>query len=277
MKTLFTGHNGFLGKELIPKLSNEYHISTYDGDILDYKKLNNFVESNAITRVIHAAAKIDINPRLNGTELLLKNIAMVGNVIKLNLPTLTFCSGKVFGHQNAINNAKEHENFIYPADYYGQSKFIIKRLVENIEYFTMIRFFNVFGYHENKQRFIKSNLLRYAHKEPMIVNQDLEFDTFYVEDSLPVIKSWLSEELISKETNLVYQNKLKLTDLCELINKLDKHTVKIIIKENGLAKNYTGNGDKLSDMRYDLLGVQKGLSVVYARIKSDLNSRAKYI
>ena len=47
MKTLFTGHNGFLGKELIPKLSNEYHISTYDGDILDYKKLNNFVESNA--------------------------------------------------------------------------------------------------------------------------------------------------------------------------------------------------------------------------------------
>jgi len=271
MKTLFTGHKGFLGKELIPQLSKKYRILTYDGDILDYKKLFNFVESNEITKIIHAAAKIGTNPGMNGTELLIENIEMISNIIKLNLPTITFCSGKIFGYQNGISNAKEDEIFIYPADYYGQSKFIIKKLIENIEHFTIIRYFNVFGYYENNQRFIKSNLLRYAHKKPMEVNQDLEFDTFYVEDSLPIIESWLSEKLISKETNLVYQNKLKLTDLCELINKLDKHKVKIVLKENELANNYTGNGDKLSDMRYDLLGLEKGLSIVYSRIKSNLN------
>lgn len=270
MIILFTGHNGFLGKELIPKISNKYQILSYEGDLSNYEKLDSFVESNSITKVIHAAAKIDIPFGMNGAELLLKNVEMVNNLIKLNLPVLTFCSGKIYGHQNGIHRAKENETFLWPEDYYGQSKFIVKKLIEDNKNFTIIRFFNVFGNYESSERFIKSNLLRYASHKPMIVNQNLEFDTFYVEDSLPIIESWLSGALNYKETNTVYQNKLMLTDICEMINKLDKHKVEIVLKNKELGKSYSGNGDRFSALGYELLGLEKGLSVVYSRIKSDL-------
>ena len=133
-----------------------------------------------------------------------------------------------------------------------------------------MRFFNVFGYHEKNQRFIKSNLLRYASQKPMIVNQDLEFDTFYVEDSLPIIESWLAETLNCREANLVYRDKLMLTDICEMINKLDKHKVEIIITNNNLGNSYSGNGDRFSALGYKLLGLEQGLSIVYSRIKNDI-------
>jgi len=269
MRILFTGHNGFLGKELISQLSKNYHVLSFDGDLLDYKSLLKFIESNSITKVIHAAAKIEIPSGINGAELLIKNIEMVGNIIKLELPTITFCSGKIYGYQNGIKNAKEDDTIIYPEDYYGQSKFIIKNLIKNNENFTIIRYFNVFGYHEDNQRFIKANLVRYALNKPMIVNKNLEFDTFYVADSLPIIESWLEDKLHSKETNLVYKDKLMLTDICELINKLDKHKVEIILKDNKFANDYSGNGDRLSAMGYDLLGLEKGLSAVYSRVKND--------
>lgn len=269
MRILFTGHRGFLGKELIPKLSKNYQIYTFEGDLLDHKNLFRFVDSNRITRVIHAAAKIDIPYGINGAELLIRNIEMVGNLIKLELPSITFCSGKIYGYQNGIKNAKESDTLVYPEDYYGQSKFVIKKLVENNQYFTIFRYFNVFGYHENSSRFIKANLLRYALNKPMIVNNNIEFDTFYVEDSLPIIESWLEDKLYSKETNLVYRDKLMLSGICELINKLDEHKVEIIVKNNELANDYSGNGDRLADMGYDLLGLEKGLSSVYSRIKKD--------
>jgi nucleoside-diphosphate-sugar epimerase len=270
MRVLFTGHKGFLGKELIPKISEKYQIVSYDGDLSDYTKLALFVESNSITKVIHAAAKIDVTSEINGAELLTKNIEMINNLIKLDLPILTFCSGKIYGYQNGIQNAKENETFVYPEDYYGQSKFIIKKLVENNSNFTILRFFNVFGYYESSKRFIKSNLLRYANQMPMIVNQDLEFDTFYVEDSLPIIESWLSKTLNCKEANLVYKNKLKLTDICEMINKLEKYKVEIIVTNNNLGNSYSGNGDRFSELDYELLGLEQGLSIVYSKIKSDI-------
>lgn len=270
MRVLFTGHNGFLGKELIPKIPKKYQIVSYDGDLLDYTKLASFVESNSITKVIHAAAKIDVTSGINGAELLTKNVEMINNLIKLGLPVLTFCSGKIYGYQNGIQNAKENETFVYPEDYYGQSKFMIKKLVEDNSDFTIIRFFNVFGYYESNKRFIKSNLLRYANQMPMIVNQDLEFDTFYVEDSLPIIESWISETLNCKETNLVYKNKLMLTDICELINKLEKYKVEIIVTNNNLGKSYSGNGDRFSALGYKLLGLEQGLSIVYSKIKNDI-------
>lgn len=271
MKILFTGHKGFLGKELIPQISKRHEVLTYEGDLLNYKKLASFIKFNSVTKVIHAAAKLNITSRINGADLLNKNVEMVDNLIKLNLPTLTFCSGKIYGYQNGIHNAKENEMFTYPEDYYGQSKFIIKKNVEDNKYFTIIRFFNVFGFYENNQRFIRSNLLRYANQKSMIVNQDLEFDTFYVEDCLPIIESWLSGTLNYKEVNLVYPNKLRLTDICAMINRLEEHKVEIILKSNKLGDSYSGNGDRFASLGYDLLGLEKGLSIVYSRIKSELN------
>jgi hypothetical protein len=61
-----------------------------------------------------------------------------------------------------------------------------------------------------------------------------------------------------------------LTDICEMINKLDKHKVEIFVKKNKLGNSYSGNGDRFSALGYKLLGLEQGLSIVYSRIKNDI-------
>lgn len=61
MKILFTGHRGFLGRELIPPLSAKTEIITFKGDLLNYSQLAKFAVDNSISRIIHAAARLVID------------------------------------------------------------------------------------------------------------------------------------------------------------------------------------------------------------------------
>lgn len=270
MNILFTGHRGFLGKELLPNLSTKYKMFTYEGDICDNKGLTNFVNKNSISKVIHAAAIVSTRFKKNTSEDLIQNLRMTLNVVNLKIPVLTFCSGKVYGYQDPINNVKEENaGDRYPEDYYGQAKYIIRKLIEDKQDIFIARFFNAFGFYESSERFIKANLLRYFKKEPMIVHRNVTFDFFYVEDSLPIITNWISGNKIPKETNLVYLKKLTLKNVCELINQLDNHKVDIITENLDSGKDYFGNGKKLSELGYPILGLEEGLRRVYEKIQAE--------
>jgi len=53
MNVFFTGHRGFLGRELIPELSKEVQIYTFEGNLMDVQEVKAFVKAKAIDRVIH--------------------------------------------------------------------------------------------------------------------------------------------------------------------------------------------------------------------------------
>ena len=270
MNILFTGHRGFLGKELIPNLSTECKIFTYDGDLCDNSSLVDFVNKNSISKVIHAAAKVSSRLKKDTSEDLIQNLIMTLNVVNLEIPVLTFCSGKVYGYQNSIINVSEdNAGDRYPEDYYGQAKYIIRKLIQDKQKVFIVRYFNVFGFYESPERFIKSNILRYLKKEPMIVDQNITFDFFYVQDSLPIIKKWIADNEIPKETNLVYFQKLTLKNICELINQLDRHSVDIITKKLDWGKDYFGSGKKLFELGYPLLGLEEGLRKVYEQMQAE--------
>lgn len=267
MTILFTGHRGFLGRELIPLLSQDFEIVTYDGDLVNHELLLNFIERNSISHVIHAAAKVSNRWETDTSDNLINNLKMTLNIVNLCLPVLTFCSGKVYGYQKSIDNVSENDaGKRYPDDFYGQGKYIIRKLIEDKSSVNLLRFFNVFGKSEDSRKFIKANILRYVNKEPMTVDQDIIYDFFYVNDALPLIRSWIQEKAIPKELNLVYSQKMKLSDVCNLINALGNHRVDIEIKESATGKNYYANGTNLNDMHYSLLGLEKGLQQVYTYI-----------
>jgi GDP-L-fucose synthase len=267
MSILFTGHNGFLGRELIPRLSANHKIITYPGDLRDFADLSEFVKKNSILKVIHAAAKVANRWEIDTSENLVNNLKMTMNIVNLGIPMLSFCSGKIYGQQETIDNVGEDEaGDRFPEDYYGQSKYIIRKLVLENNNVSIFRFFNVFGIHEHPLRFIKANITRYSTKEPMIIDQNIHFDFFYIEDAIPIIASWISESSMPKELNLVYKEKYDLFQVCSLINKLAEHKVRIIVKNSDPGRNYYGNGERLSKLNYPTLGINEGLSRVFSQI-----------
>ena len=264
MKILFTGHRGFLGRELIAPLSSKFEVITFDGNLLNSSQLSTFVAENSITRIIHAAAKVSNRWDTDSSNNLIENLKMTMNIVNLRLPMLTFCSGKVYGYQDSIDNVSEYSaDKKYPEDYYGQGKYIIRKLVEDNSLVSLLRYFNVFGLHEDKRKFIMANLTRYLNRQPMVIDQNIVYDFFYVQDTLPIILDWIQSRNIPKEINLVYQNKLYLYDVCEIINKLDNHKVEIVLPKLNFGKNFTGNGEELFKLGYPLIGLEQGLKRVY--------------
>ena len=109
MKVLFTGHRGFLGREIIPEINKSVEICCYQGDLRDYSQLSQFVADQKVERVIHAAVRGGRRNRIDTYLDLAENLVSSMNVLRIQLPTISFCSGKIYGWQNSIENKSEND------------------------------------------------------------------------------------------------------------------------------------------------------------------------
>ena len=270
MKVLFTGHRGFLGRELIPRLQDHADITVFEGDVRNFSELHKFVRTNKVKKIIHGAAKVARRNKAETVRDLEDNLVMGANIIRLDLPTLSFCSGKIFGSQFSIDGfAESKAGEVYPADFYGQSKYLFKSITKDNLNIFLCRFFNVFGASEANNRFVKANIARYLSKKPMVIHQDLIMDTFYVQDSLFLIRDWIADAAIPNEVNLVYQEKYFLSEICHLINNLGGHQVPIIIENDKPGKNYFGDSTIFSSLKYSLMGLENGLLEMVKSLEID--------
>lgn len=268
MTILFTGHKGFLGRELIPYLREDSNVVKFEGDLTDFKALSSFVREKRVQRVIHAAVRGGRRTKVDTPSTLINNLKMTSNVIRLGIPFITFCSGAIYNRTTSIREAKENESLnSYPPDFYGQSKYVARSLLDEKVDGLILRFFNVFGQTEGNDRFITANVLRYISRNPMQVFSDFRMDFFYVQDVLPVINSWIQLNILPKEINLVYPTKYLLSEVCGKINTLSKYRVPVRIEESANSHDYTGSGDLLQSLGMPLLGLEYGLTRMYKALK----------
>jgi hypothetical protein len=78
---------------------------------------------------------------------------------------INFASGAEFDRMSAINSNTNDLNNSYPTDYYGMSKNIISRIIQDCLNCYNFRVYGVFGEDEDDTRFIKSNIKRYKNKK----------------------------------------------------------------------------------------------------------------
>jgi len=264
MTIFFTGHLGFLGRELIPYLRPIEEIVTFEGDCNDLAALKKFVKHNRVDKIIHSAARGGRRNKIDTQTTLINNVTITSNILKLELPTILFCSGAIYNRDNSIDNAKENfSTSSFPSDYYGQSKFISNLIARNNQNCISLRFFNVFGKSEGLDRFISYNINQYLAHKPMLIFKDFLMDFFYVKDVLPIIYLWLKQDYIPKEMNLVYNKKYFLSEICGLINKLSDYEMPITIQEQSISNSYTGDGTLLESLKLPLLGLQVGMQEIF--------------
>ena len=151
----FTGHKGILGKSILNSLKKSkksgYKISLYKYNILDYKKLENWLSKVDI--IIHLAAvtainKVNINKNYakkvnyNATKFLVKLLSNSNYNKKL----IFISSSHVY---SSSQNKLSENSLTKPISYYGKLKLLSeKEIIKNLTNYTIIR---LFSYYSKKQ------------------------------------------------------------------------------------------------------------------------------
>jgi GDP-L-fucose synthase len=270
MNILVTGGNGFIGRNLIKSLKDTNSIfapSSKELDLTNSEQVDKYLRNKYFDCVIHCAVSGGRRNKIDSSYTTYDNLVMFFNLLKnqdrFNI-LINFASGAEFDRRTEINSSKNSIENSFPIDYYGLSKNIISRILENsnIKYHNF-RIYGAFGSDEIEDRFIKTNILKYKQKQPLIIHQDRFFDFIYIEDLINIVNYYLKHpELKSNTVDLVYQQKYKLSDIAELINKLSSHKSEIIIEDKSLGLSYSGKNTGI-DIPLDLIGLEEGIKKVY--------------
>jgi nucleoside-diphosphate-sugar epimerase len=260
-RVLLTGASGFIGKNIIRFLPYDYDIVAINSsflDLTDETEVDNFfIRHGYFDSVIHCAVKGGHRNRPDPEGALKNNTEMYFNLRK---------NKDYFGKFIHFGSGAE----IYGKTEYAKSKREIANSIKETKNFYNIRLFGVFGSGELQTRFFSSNIKNYIEGNPMIVNEDMYMDFFYIKDLVTVIDYYLKKPNPPKEIDCVYQTDIvKLSQLADMINELSdkKVEIRILFQEiMGNVKHYVGSGSRLEELNLPLLGLHYGIQEMYKKM-----------
>lgn len=254
---MILGANGFLGKHLVKKL-DAIPITRKDVDLLNIKSIDNLFKLYKPNIIINCVSNLDVNMKNFNTQAFLENLYIFENLYKLRNEVdqvISFGSGAEFDRRNSILNAKEIDIFkSFPVDHYGLSKNINARLIYQTKNFYNLRLFGCFHHTENENRLLKKVI-----KNDIINIEDKFFDYFWLEDVISIVEYYIKNKKKPKDINLVYSEKIKMSEFISLFLKIKGLKKEILNTPNEF--NYTGSSEKIESLNINLQGLRKGLEL----------------
>lgn len=253
MNVLITGGNGYIAKSIYNALYKFYDITSItrkDFDLEDTKAVNDWFKDKTFDIVIHTAIQGGSRLKSEDQSVIDSNLNMFNNLFINKDKFKKFIS---FGSGAEIR---------MPETPYGKSKSIINSIIEKEPNFYNIRIFAVFDENELDTRFIKSNLLRYINKEPMLLHANKLMDFFYMKDFINLIKYYIDNDELPKRIDCSYKHKRSLIEIANYINTLNNYDVPINLEKDIILQDYCG----ISDLPIDVIGLEKGIQEVYNKL-----------
>lgn len=272
---LLTGSGGFIGKHLKNFLSKKFNLFTprsFQLNLLDKKALSDYTKENKIDLIIHSAScGVRISPDATVEEVAKPNIEMFKNLADLNLPMITFGSGAEYDKSRPLHKVKEEdfgENI--PQDPYGYSKYLISKEIEERENILNLRIFGIYGTGEDKSR-VTSCIVNdnFAHR-PILLNQNVVFDFIWIEDFGKIVEFFIENPTKEKFVNVAPTESIEIVELAKIVNDFSDFKSKIIVKKDGLNKEYTGDNSTLLKLMPDLkfTSYAEGMKKFYSLMKN---------
>lgn len=257
------GAKGFIGKNTYDFLNNEekYNVIavTRDNlDLLDEREVEKFFERQNIDIVIHCANQGGTRKSQNtNIDVVKNNLKMFFNVercIKNDMKMINFGSGAQYDKTRDLKRVREEEfDILIPKDDYGYSKYVMSKYIRNrsnkkgIVYNPII--FGMYGIGEDyTYRFISNAIIKNILKMPIEINQNVIFDYLFIDDYKRILKRILEEDWLEREFNVTPSESVELYQLAECINQIGMHKSDIVIKNNGLNYQYTGDISRLMNL-----------------------------
>jgi len=198
MRVCVLGANGFVGKNLI-RDTDWVGVTRRELDLTDQGAVQEYFESHEYDVVIHCAVVGGSRLEKDGGDVLWKNLLMFENVARVFRGKLFYFSSGAALRGNP------------PTDPYGLSKWLIDRRIETIPDAHSLRIWGCYGPGELPTRFSAVCGLE-GH---VIIEKDRYFDFIDVEDVRKIVGEYVRGERVDKEYNLVYPEKLLLSQWAE--------------------------------------------------------------
>lgn len=269
-KILFTGSNGFIGKQIIPLLEESgwevIKPSSREVRLDIASHVDPLFDGQTYHAIIHAAIKGGRREIEEGHDVFYNNMQVFENIFKhidkcnkfINLD-----SGASYGRPAPVEYPlPEHFGKIIPVDSYGFSKYCIAKRVLQHPRTINLRIFGCFGPHEESTRFFNTNINNYINKKPIEIIKNRKMDFIYATDLYKIISYFLNHdgEDGCRDVNCVYDKKYYLNEIADMINNIDTHKVSINKKGSYNEFSYCGGANNLP-IQYE--GIEKGIKDCY--------------
>lgn len=251
-KLLVTGSEGFIGKNIVEKLSNCYDISApteKELDLLDTDSLRNYLSIHHFDIVLHAA--LFGNNQSTDDGLFIKcNLKMFYNLKSCNhLYERMYYFGSGAEYDSRYYKPFMEEEYFgtyIPEDSYGLYKYVLAQECMKEENIYDLRLFGVFGKYELWQRrFISNNICRALAGLPMTLSQNMYFDYIYIDDLCEILRWFIENEPKHHHYNVCRGEHIDLKSLGEIIRGRLKIDCDLIVAKEGFKPEYSGNNDRL--------------------------------
>ncbi len=266
MRILITGASGFIGKYLKTYLSNNHEVlapSSAELDLTNTCLVNKFFEHQQFDAVIHTAIRGRNNVQDVSSEIANDIVSMFVNLIsnRQHYKTLiNFGSGAEFGLDRSIDTSAEDDILtVIPIEGYGLGKNIVARTIQGIPNFYNLRVFSCFDPSEDANRLI-TKFKKICEQDGIFeLAQNRYVDFVSLQDIATVVNAALNNQLAYTDINIVYQNKLLLSDLLSTYCQIHNIDTKHLVITGTSNKHYTGNGDRLASLNLNLEGIRPTL------------------
>lgn len=279
---LILGASGFVGRNLVEKLSSKYDLlipSRTELDLLDEFSLEKYFKTKKVEIVINTAVVGGSRKEEHENFMLQSNLKMFFNIVrnkKYFKKMIHLGSGAEYDKKKALIRIKEEDfDKKIPEDEYGFYKYICSKYIEETNDIVNLRIFGLFGkYEDYRYRFISNAICRNIYGLPITLNQDAYFDYLYINDFVKIIEHFIHNDTKYKSYNIGVGRPVSLLTLAKKINEIADIKSEITVKKNGLNRQYSCNTDRLKEevKGFTCQSISESLEELYEWYKMNKNS-----
>jgi len=257
---LITGSSGFIGKNIVQSLRQNFTLLTpshNELDLLSQFEVHQFFLKNDIDTVIHCANFGGTRKTRATGEVIEKNARMFFNLAENQdyfTKLINLGSGAEYNKNRNLRKIKETEfGKEIPYDEYGFSKYIISKYIEKTENMYCLRLFGIFGKYEDYEfKFISNAIVKNLLHMPITIRQNVNFSWLYIDDFLNILDYFLTHDPKYSTYNITPSSPTDLVSIAQLINSHSEFKSDICVENDGLNLEYSGDNARLIEEVGDL-------------------------
>lgn len=269
---LLTGGTGFIGRNIKDTLECENSVfapTREELNLLDQDAVDEYITQKKIDVVIHSANPNPVKNKADKNENMFEDsLRAFMNLYQIRTSyerMIYLGSGAEYGKTRDISLATEDimNNFI-PKDSYGFAKKIMNELTESSENVFNARIFGCYGPTDHNSKFITHAIECCMRNEEITIRQNCYFDYMQVRDLGRILNIILNIKLKYHTYNVCSGTSNSLVAIAEEVRRQMKTKNSIVMLQDGLNKEYTGNNTRLLEeigTNFNFTSLEEGIKI----------------